>query len=129
MNIYLLIAGGITALTCVGHFTYGRKHFLQPMQTAAFDPVAKVIMHCVFHYISVFLVLSSMVLLACSFNAISAMQSFGMLIFIALNFGLFAIWQIYIGFMSSLEMPFKYLFQWVFFVPISLFTLAGAMLS
>ncbi|ABZ77010.1 conserved hypothetical protein [Shewanella halifaxensis HAW-EB4] len=129
MNVYLLLAGIIAAFTCVGHFTYGRKHFLWPMQAADFDPVAKAIMHCVFHYVSVFLVLSSLVLLACSFEAISQMQSFGMLIFIALNFGLFAIWQLYIGFMSSLEAPFKSLFQWVFFVPIALLTFAGAILS
>ncbi|MGS0681418.1 hypothetical protein ACVBIL_09680 [Shewanella sp. 125m-7] len=129
MNVYLLIAGVVATMTTVGHFTYGLKHFLQPTLAADFDPIAKAAMHGVFHYVSVFLLLSSAVLLACSLEAISYMHSFGMLIFIALNFGLFAIWQIYIGFMGDLESPFKHLFQWVFFIAIAVFTLAGAVLG
>ncbi|GIU51658.1 hypothetical protein TUM4438_42060 [Shewanella sairae] len=128
MNIYLLIAGLLSLITCAGHLTYGRKHFLLPMQQAAFDPAAKAVMHCVFHYVSVFLLLSSLVLLACGFAAIARMQSFGMLIFIALNFGLFAIWQLYIGFMSEANVTFRRLFQWLFFAMVAAFTLAGATL-
>ena len=129
MNIYLLIAGVFAALTAIGHFTYGRIHFLLPMNAADFDPSAKAVMQCVFHYVSVFLVLSSLILLSCAFEVISRMQSFGILLFIALNFGLFAIWQLYIGFMCGLESPFKRLFQWVFFALIAGFTLTGALLS
>ncbi|WP_299806095.1 hypothetical protein [uncultured Shewanella sp.] len=129
MNIYLLIAGLFAALTAIGHFSYGRTHFLMPMKAADFDPGAKAVMNCVFHYVSVFLVLSTLVLLCCAFEAISEMQSFGTLLFIALNFGLFAIWQLYIGFMSSLEAPFKQLFQWVFFALVAGFTLAGTLLN
>ncbi|MFT5790298.1 MAG: hypothetical protein ACI8SJ_002427 [Shewanella sp.] len=129
MNIYFLLAGVIAAFTCAGHFAYGRKQFLVPMLQADFDPIAKSVMHCVFHYISVFLLLATFILLACAFEAVSQMHSFGMLVFIALNFGIFAIWQLYIGFTSELEQPFKQLFQWVFFVAISLFTLLGALLE
>lgn len=129
MNIYFLLAGIIAALTCVMHFTYDRQQFLVPMQQAVFDPIAKSVMQCVFHYISVFLLLSTFILLVCAFEAISQMHSFGMLVFIALNFGLFAIWQIYIGFSSDLEQPFKHLFQWIFFVVISVLTLLGALLG
>ncbi|MCL1048024.1 hypothetical protein L2755_00050 [Shewanella abyssi] len=127
MNIYFLLAGIIAALTCVGHFTYGRKHFLLPMLQAEFDPIAKSVMHCVFHYISVFLLLSTLILLACAFEVLSQMHSFGMLVFIALNFGIFAIWQLYIGVTGELEQPFKHLFQWVFFIAIAVFTLLGAL--
>ncbi|GIU07781.1 MULTISPECIES: hypothetical protein [unclassified Shewanella] len=129
MNIYLLIAGLLAALTAIGHFSYGRRHFLLPMKAADFDPVAKAVMHCVFHYVSVFLLLSSLILFCCAFEAISTMQSFGILLFIALNFGLFAIWQLYISFMSDIESPFKRLFQWVFFVLVAGFTLIGTLLS
>ncbi|GIU29112.1 hypothetical protein L2719_15990 [Shewanella schlegeliana] len=129
MNLYLLTAGIIAAMTTVGHFAYGRRHFLKPVLVADVDAGAKAVMHCIFHYVSVFLILSSLLLLSCGFEAISKMQSFGVLLFIALNFSLFAIWQIYIGFMSELEAPFKRLFQWVFFVLVAGFTLAGALLS
>ncbi|MCG9729400.1 hypothetical protein L1D44_06000 [Shewanella sp. Isolate13] len=127
MNFYLLTAGIIAVITAVGHFTYGRTHYLKPVLDADFDAGAKAVMHCLFHYVSVFLVLSSLVLLSCGFEAISPMQSFGVLLFIALNFVLFAIWQIYIGFMSDLEAPLKRLFQWMFFVLLAGFTLAGAL--
>lgn len=129
MNFYFLFAGGLAALTSVGHLTYGKRQFLAPMLHADFDPVAKTCMYCVFHYISIFLLLSTLILLACAFEAVSQMHSFGMLVFIALNFGLFAIWQIYIGFMSDLERPFKHLFQWIFFLSISISTILGAILT
>lgn len=129
MNIYLLIAGLVAAMTVFGHFTYGRTHYLLPMKTADFDPIAKAAMHCVFHYVSVFLVLSTLILLCSAFEAISQMQSFGILLFIALNFGLFAIWQLYIGFMSELEASFRQLFQWLFFALVAGFTLAGTLLT
>lgn len=127
MNFYLLIAGLIAAMTSIGHLTYGRRRFLKPMQAADFDPLAKAVMHCIFHYMSVFLVVSSLLLISCGFEAVSQMQSFGVLLFIALNFALFTVWQVYIGFMSELDAPFKGLFQWVFFALVAGFTLAGAL--
>ncbi|MCK8046694.1 hypothetical protein MSG37_17535 [Shewanella sp. 1CM18E] len=127
MNIYLLIAGLIALATSVWHLTYARKQFLMPMLHADFDATAQVIMRCVFHYVTVFLLLSSFVLLACAFAAIAQMQSYGMLIFIALNFGLFAIWQIYIAFMSDASVSLKRLFQWLLFVLIAGFTAIGAL--
>ncbi|MEZ9821598.1 hypothetical protein AB4238_13390 [Shewanella sp. 10N.286.45.A1] len=129
MNIYFLLAGILAALTSIGHLTYGKRRFLGPMQQADFEPVAKTIMYCVFHYISIFLLLSALILLACAFEAVSQMQSFGMLAFIALNFGLFAIWQLYIGLMSDLERPFKHLFQWILFLSISILTMLGVILT
>ncbi|QYJ95480.1 hypothetical protein [Shewanella spartinae] len=129
MNIYFLIAGIIAILTCVGHFSLGKKRFLTPMLEADFDPIAKSVMHCVFHYISVFLVLSALVLLACSFSMVSNMQSYGLLLFIALNFVLFAIWQIYIGYFAEIKGAFRSLFQWIFFALVSAFTLAGIFLG
>ncbi|ASJ96997.1 hypothetical protein [Shewanella marisflavi] len=125
MNIYLLIAGVIATFTCIGHFTIGKQRFLKPMLEADFDPIAKSIMHCVFHYISVFLVLSALVLIACAFELMSNMQSYALLLFIALNFVLFAIWQIYIGYFAEVKGAFRSLFQWIFFVVVSGFTLAG----
>ena len=58
MNWYMLIAGIIALFAVIGHFTIGRKLFLMPTLKADFDVVAKKIMHCLFHYSSVWLVLS-----------------------------------------------------------------------
>ncbi|OEG72097.1 hypothetical protein BEL05_03635 [Shewanella colwelliana] len=129
MNIYFVIAATFALLTCVGHFTIGIKSFLTPMLDANFDPIAQKIMQCVFHYVSVFLVMSTLVLYACGLEMVSIMQGYGLVLFIALNYLLFAVWQIYIGFFSDIESPFKSLFQWFFFAAISFFTLLGVFQS
>ncbi|QYJ87640.1 hypothetical protein K0I73_08120 [Shewanella mesophila] len=125
MNIYFLIAAIISLLTCIAHLTFGHRQFLKPMQQAQFEPVAKAAMSCVFHYISVFLLLSTMVLFACGLMLVSDMQSYSLVLFIALNFILFAIWQIYIGYFSYVANGFRYLYQWVLFLLISGFILFG----
>ena len=125
MNFYLLIAGCIALVASIVHLTYARKQYLVTMMQADFDPIAKVVLRCAFHYVSVFLLLSTFVLFACTFAAIAEMQSFGMLIFIGLNFGLFAIWQLYIVFISDARVSFKRLFHWLLFALIAVFTALG----
>ncbi|QYK02964.1 hypothetical protein [Shewanella psychrotolerans] len=125
MNIYFLIAAIISLFTCIAHLTFGHKQFVKPMQQAQFEPAAKAAMHCVFHYVSVFLVLATMVLFACGLMLVPAMQSYSLVLFIALNFILFAIWQIYIGYFSDIAGAFRSLFQWFFFLLISGFILFG----
>ena len=61
MNRYLIVSGLLPAFTTVGHFAIGSKRFLEPMLQAPFDGVARKQMHCVFHYVSVDLVLSTIV--------------------------------------------------------------------
>jgi len=127
MNFYLILAGVLTGSVLIGHLTYSKRQYLLPIQQADFDPVVKTVIHCLFHYCSIFMLLSSLILFACGFEAISYMHSFGILIFIALSFGLFAIWQVYISFSSELEKPLRSLFQWLFFTAISAFTLMGVL--
>ena len=129
MNIYFLIAAILTLLISIGHFTLGYRRFLKPMQQAQFDPVAKAAMNCVFHYISVFLLLATMVLFTCGFMLVSIMQSYSLVLFIALNFILFAIWQLYICYFSDVANGFRSLYQWVFFLLISGFILLGTFSS
>ncbi|WP_076409341.1 hypothetical protein [Shewanella sp. UCD-KL12] len=128
MNYYFILAALLGLVTCVGHFSYGIKHYLKPMLSASFDPVAKAVIHCVFHYISAFLVLSTLVLTVCGFEWVSYMQGISLVLFIALNFAIFAVWQIYIAFFSDIKSPFKHLFQWVLFLSISVFSLLGVYL-
>ncbi|WOT03843.1 hypothetical protein [Shewanella youngdeokensis] len=125
MNNYLLAAGLMSFITFIGHLTYGRKHYLKPLLEAELTPNAKVMMHCVFHYVSVFIALSTVVLISSASTVVSSTHSFGMIAFIALNFGLFAIWQIYIGVSSELANPFKSIFQWLVFVLIAGLSICG----
>ncbi|ABV37348.1 conserved hypothetical protein [Shewanella sediminis HAW-EB3] len=128
MNLYFIAAAGMGLLACIGHFTYGVKHFLTPMLNAQFELVAKTVLHCFFHYLSVFLVLSTLVLASCGFEIVSKMQGLSLVLFVALNFGIFAIWQIYIAFVSDIKAPFKHLFQWALFLGIATLSLMGVYL-
>ena len=64
MNWLVLISGLVAGFCTIGHFAIGSKQYLQPMLQATFDDVPKKVMHCVFHYVSVYLVLSTIFLLA-----------------------------------------------------------------
>jgi len=63
MNWPILIAGIGAVFITVGHLTAGSKMYLKPMLQASFDDVAKKVNHCVFHYVSVYLVVSAVFLL------------------------------------------------------------------
>ena len=72
MNWMILISGLAAGFVNLGHFTIGSKDFLKPMLKADFDDVPKKVMHCVFHYVSVFLVLTSITLLLLGFGVVPA---------------------------------------------------------
>jgi len=126
MNLLLIGAGIICSMTTLGHFIVGSKLYLKPMLDASFDQVAKKVMHCVFHYVSVYLILSSIVLLLRGFN-IQVFNISEMLVkFISLNFAAFAIWQIGLALTSEIPNSIFKLFQWIFFVTIALLAWFGA---
>lgn len=125
MNLFYSIAAILGMIVCVGHFTYGYRRHLAPMLEIQFDLNAKTSLVVLYHGISVYLLLSTMVLLACAFEVVSSMHGFGLVLFIAMNYGILAIWQIYIVRMSDLESPFRTQFQWIFFGMIAVFSLLG----
>jgi hypothetical protein len=122
----ILISGLAAGFVNLGHFTVGRKDFLKPMLQADFDDVPKKVMHCVFHYISVYVVLSFVVLivtgLGFSFGTADAL----LVKFIAINYFLFAITQIVIAATSNIPKGVIKLFQWIFFMGIAIFAWIGA---
>ncbi len=125
MNWMILVAGALCTFTTLGHFAVGSKQFLAPMLESEFDIVSKKVMHSVFHYVSVYLILSAIALLLAGFNIDVGSNMTLLVKFIALNYALFAIWQLVIAFTSGIpNAPFK-LFQWVFFVLIALFSFLG----
>jgi hypothetical protein len=125
MNWFVLIAGIIAAMTCVGHFTVGRKEFLNPLLEAEMADVPKKVMHCVFHYVSVYLVASALVLLAVGAGVKFKSGTTFLVDFIAINYAAFAVVQLVIAFRSKIPKPMTKLFQWVFFVLIAVFAWIG----
>ncbi len=125
MNWYITVAGLLASATTVGHFAVGSKQFLKPMLGASFDPIPKKVMHCVFHYVSTYLILSAITLLLIGLNIWSGTGSAAVIKFIAVNYVVFAIVQIVLAIASDIPNGIFKLFQWVFFVLIALFSLLG----
>ena len=133
MKWLILLAGLVAGATTAGHFLIGSKQFLKPMLDAEFEKIPKKVMHCVFHYVSVFLVLTTgaLLLIGSGVNLVSEMD-FGeghvlLVRFIALNYAAFAVWQIVIAKASGIEGGVFKLFQWMFFVAIAVLAWLGTL--
>ena len=125
MNWFIFIAGVIAALATVGHFTIGRKSFLKPMLDAPFDDVPKKVMHCVFHYVSAFMVISTIALLVVGIGVKFKSGHTLLVDFIAINYAAFAVAQFFIALKSKIPRPAFKLFQWIFFALIAIFAWLG----
>jgi hypothetical protein len=126
MNWPIFISGLAAAFCTLGHFTVGRKQYLKPMLAASFDDVAKKVNHCVFHYVSAFLVLSAvcLVLIGTGFT-VNADTSL-LVKFISIHYAVFAVTQIIIAATSGVQNAIFKMFQWTFFVFIAVFAWIGA---
>ena len=125
MNWLVLIAGLFALFAVIGHFTMGSKSFLKPMMDASFDQVAKKVMHSVFHYDSVFLVLSTVALILVGFGYSFNLDSTLLIRFIAINYSFFAVTQIIIALTSGIPKSMTKLFQWVFWIIIAVLAWIG----
>jgi hypothetical protein len=125
MNWLLFASGIFAAFTTVGHFVVGSKKFLNPMLEASFDDVPKKIMHCVFHYISVNLVLSTIVLIALGIGISLDINPSLLVKFIAVHYLAYAIVQIIIALTSKIHNAMFKMSQWVFFILIAVFVWLG----
>ncbi|MCK5281298.1 MAG: hypothetical protein KAK04_22240, partial [Cyclobacteriaceae bacterium] len=66
MNYFILTSGIFASLATIGHFAIGAKDFLKPVMNSDIDEIPRKVMQSLFHYMSVFMVLTSVVLLAIS---------------------------------------------------------------
>jgi hypothetical protein len=125
MNWSIFIAGVGAVFITVGHFTAGSKLYLQPMLQASFDDLPKKANHCVFHYVSVYLVLSAIFLLLTGTGYHSGADNSWLVKFISLNYGLFALVQIVIAATSGIQNAIFKMFQWLLFVFVAVFAWVG----
>lgn len=125
MNWLLLISGLVAAFATIGHFSIGRQRFLEPMLRASFEDVPKKTMHCLFHYVSVYQILSAVVLLGLGFGLIAHVGAGPLIRFIAINYAAFAVIQGIIAVTSKIENAIFKFFQWIFWVIIAVFAWLG----
>lgn len=126
MNWPVTIAGLLALGVVIGHFTMGRKLYLKPMLDADFDPVARRVMLSVFHYVSVFVILSCLTLLFTGTGLLRPPGSGWVVRFIAVNYLGFAIWQFVLAVTSGLPSPLTKMFQWIPFLAIDILAWLGS---
>ena len=126
MNWIVFIAGLVGVFTTFGHFTMGTKQYLTPMLEAQIDQVPKQVMHSAFHCVSVFLLLSTVTLLAIGVGAFDEEETQLLVRFIAANYTLFAVWQIAIAVTSQIRNGMFKMPQWIFFILIAILAWIGA---
>lgn len=128
MNYHILFAGILAAMAAFGHLTAGRKLYLKPLMNSDLDEVPKRIMLSLFHYMSVFQVMSTLVLLAgCGEQCMMYENVHDVVKFIGFNYALFAIVQFIIGAASPVKNGVLKMFQWMFWAFISTFALLGVL--
>ncbi len=130
MNYYFLIAGILAFFACVGHFTMGSKDFLGPVLKSEIDTIPKKVMQSIFHYMSVYMVLTTAVLIGNAFVIEMddcILNSHTVVRFIGVTYLGFAIAQFIIAATSKIEKGIFKLFQWVFWILIAGFAIWGTM--
>jgi len=125
MNWPIFIAGVGAVFITLGHFAVGSKLYLKPMLGASFDDVPKKVNHCVFHYVSVFLVLSAIFLLLVGTGYNNQTDTARLIKFISLNYGFFAAVQVIIAATSGIQNAIFKMFQWTLFTFVAVFAWVG----
>ncbi len=128
MNYFIFISALIALVAVIGHFSMGRKTYLVPVLDSEIDSIPKSVMQSLFHYMSVFLVVSTIILLAGSHH-LCPMYDYvhNMIKLIAVVYALFGITQFIIALSSGISGGVFKLFQWVFWVLIALFAILGTL--
>ena len=128
MNYYIFFSALIAFVAIIGHFSMGRKDYLKPVLDSDIDPVPKNVMLSFFHYMSVFLVLSTFILLAGSHH-LCPMYDYvhPMIRFIGMAYALFAVSQFIIALTSGIAGGVFKMFQWVFWALIAAFAIIGTL--
>jgi len=128
MNYFIFIAGLISLVAAIGHFSMGRKEYLLPVLDSDVDIVPKKVMQSLFHYMSVFLVLSAIVLFAGSHHLCPLYDYVhNMIRFIAIVYAFFAMTQFFIALGSGISGGVFKLFQWVFWALIAACAIIGTL--
>jgi len=126
MNFFILISAILSLSAVIGHFTMGRKDYLKPVLDSDIDIVPKKVMHSLFHYMSVFMVLSTIILLSGSSHSCPLYDYVhNMIRFIGIVYAFFALTQFIIAATSGISGGVFKLFQWILWALISACAILG----
>lgn len=126
MNYLILTAGIISLFATAGHFAIGSKVFLKPVINSDIDEIPKKVMHSLFHYMSAYMILSTLVLIMTSIGRCMLFEDTDSVVkFIGMSYVGFAIPQFIIALTSSIKGGIFKLFQWVFWIIIAVLCFLG----
>ncbi|MDO9510571.1 MAG: hypothetical protein Q7J34_02320 [Bacteroidales bacterium] len=124
MNYYVTIAAFLAVAATLGHFMIGCKQFMQPVLDSEVDIIPKKVMHSLFHYMSMYMIITSIALLSFAFCPYIKLRfSMDIVFFIGISYAGFAIAQFFIALTSGIPGGVFKLFQWVFWLLIAFFSL------
>lgn len=128
MNYFIFISALISLVAIIGHCTMGRKEYLKPVLDSEIDIVPKKVMQSLFHYMSVFMVLSMIILLAGSHHSCPLYDYVhNMVRFIGIVYAFFALTQFIIALTSGIPGGVFKMFQWVFWALIAASAIIGTL--
>jgi hypothetical protein len=102
------------------------KAFLKPMMAAPFDEVPKVVMHCVFRFVSVDFVLATIVLLAAGFGVTFGFDVRLLVVFVAIHLALYGIVEVTLVLSSEIKGGLTRIYLWSISLLIAIFAFIGA---
>jgi len=128
MNYLILTAAILALIAFIAHVTMGQKNYLKPIMESEIDAVPKKFVQSLFHYLTVFLLFSTIILLAGSHSSCPLYAYvMHMVRFIAVVYGLFAVTSLVIALTSKINGGMLKLFQWILFTAISTLAVFGSM--
>jgi hypothetical protein len=128
MNYFIFVSAILALAAVIGHFTMGYKSYLKPVMDSDVDLVPKKVMQSIFHYVSVFLVLSTIILFAGSHHSCPLYDYVqNMIRFIGIVYAFFALSQFIIAISSGIPGGVFKLFQWVFWTLIAALAILGTL--
>ena len=128
MNYFIFVSAIISLSAVIGHFVMCRKDNLLPVLDSKIDIVPKKVMQSHFHYMSVFLVLSTIILFAGSHHSCPLYDYVhNMIRFIGIVYAFFAVTQFIIALTSGIPGGVFKMFQWVFWALIAACAIIGTL--
>lgn len=127
MSYPLFAAGVLAVLATIGHFFAGYKMYIRPIIGSNADAIPKNVVLCLFHYMSVYLILTAIILLAFSFGYSLIFDSIhDVTLVIGISYAGFALVQLAVALTSSVKSGPLKMFQWIFWLLIALLSLVAA---
>ena len=124
MNYLILTSGILATFATIGHFAIGTKDFLRPVMSSDINNIPKKVMQSLFHYMSVFMILTSVILLSIAMGQKLIFENTSDIVkLIGITYAGFAVIQFTIALTSGIKMGVFKLFQWVFWILIASFAL------